>query len=264
MVLIKIPFNIKTWNSKQTSWLLWLSSWIVTAQRHISGISKWCLSNAHDKLRHIYDSQTDYGYAQQFSWHCYCQSNMSVNGWTLAAVFWWHQEMYAALIDHLYGSCKAWHFDRVLRVMPVEGGSSVYDACVYASLCVWFVPTICSKQMNMPGCAFMCTLSMCFTTSNSRAFHLCGFSSFHSLPCSFSKKGIALRPELRQVRWHDSVGRHWDSSVWLTLLVTLSQLFLLIDRDSQWESKSWQTPCRRAAQCWPSGTGNVQELEKRK
>lgn len=100
--------------------------------------------------------------------------------------------MYVALIcmDPV-GSCNTF---RVLRVIPVEGKISfLVCACVNR-----FVPSICSKQTYMPGCAFMCTISMCSTSPE--AFLLCGFSSFHSLPCSFSKKGKALRSELRQVR----------------------------------------------------------------
>lgn len=28
----------------------------------------------------------------------------------------WHQDMYVALVHHLYGSFKVWHFDRMLKV----------------------------------------------------------------------------------------------------------------------------------------------------
>jgi len=151
---------------------------------------------------------------------------MSTTRWNRAAVFSWHREMYVALLHHLFRSCRAWHFDRMLRVILVKGESSDYEVwvclCVHAyvhgCICiqvhVWFVPTLSSEQMCMPACA-----SPLLTPGH---FNCVGSAPF--IPCLSAplKREKAQRQKPRQVRGQGSVGRHRDSSVWLTLLVTLS------------------------------------------
>lgn len=84
---------------------------------------------------------------------------------------------------------------RVLMVITVEGKLFLCRACARVNR---FVPTICSKQVHMPKlCVYVHDIDV---QHQSESFPLCGFSSFHSLPCSFSKKGKAPRSELRQVR----------------------------------------------------------------
>lgn len=133
---------------------------------------------------------------------------------------WWHQEMYVALIHHLYGSFKVWHWQNA-KGWLVKGEIPVHDACVHANFCIWFIPTICSKQMHMPGCTFMLALSMCFVTPG--LFNRVGSASF------ISCLALSLKREKPcSLSWEKSddmtvlADRHWDSLVWLTLLVTLS------------------------------------------
>lgn len=132
---------------------------------------------------------------------------------------WWHEEMHFAITSDPVGLDSLAECKKVC--MSRENKISAYDACGRTNLRVWFVPTICCKRMHVPGCTFTRALSMRFTTPG--LLNRVGSASFIPVhPFTLQREKPYSLSWKKKLRWHDRVGRHWDSFEWLTHLVALS------------------------------------------